>query len=52
MLQGVPFLVKCGKALDTRKCEIRIQFAESPFPFYGGANVSPHAAHCPRRSCS
>jgi glucose-6-phosphate 1-dehydrogenase len=26
---GVPFIVKCGKALDERKAEIRIQFKEA-----------------------
>ena len=35
---GVPFVVKCGKAVNERKCEIRIQFEESPLPYHAGAN--------------
>jgi glucose-6-phosphate 1-dehydrogenase len=35
---GVPFVVKCGKAVNERKCEIRIQFEESPLPYHQGAN--------------
>eukprot|EP00055_Hartaetosiga_balthica_P011036 m.49105 g.49105 ORF g.49105 m.49105 type:complete len:610 (+) comp7436_c1_seq1:119-1948(+) len=27
---GVPFIIKCGKALNERKCEMRIQFREQP----------------------
>jgi len=36
--QGVPFILKCGKALNERKAEIRIQFESSP------ANLFPNAA--------
>lgn len=35
--RGVPFILKCGKALNERKAEIRIQFQESPAPLYHGA---------------
>lgn len=28
--QGVPFIMKCGKALNERKAEIRIQFRDTP----------------------
>ena len=28
--KGVPFIVKAGKALDSRKAEIRIQFRDVP----------------------
>jgi glucose-6-phosphate 1-dehydrogenase len=35
---GVPFIVKCGKAVNERKCEIRVQFEESPLPYHQGAN--------------
>jgi len=36
--QGVPFILKAGKALNERKAEIRIQFKDAPaadFMFYG-----------------
>lgn len=36
--EGVPFIMKAGKALDERKAEIRIQFKEAPgahFMFFG-----------------
>jgi glucose-6-phosphate 1-dehydrogenase len=32
--KGVPFILKCGKALDERKAEIRIQFKRSSFPLF------------------
>jgi len=32
--RGVPFVLKCGKALNERKAEIRIQFLTSPSPLY------------------
>lgn len=32
---GVPFIVKCGKALDQQKTEIRIQFQDVPGNIYG-----------------
>ena len=32
--RGVPFIVKCAKAVNERKCEIRVQFEESPLPYY------------------
>ena len=38
---GVPFVMKAGKALDQRKCEVRMQFKHPPgaeFKF-GGAEV-------------
>jgi glucose-6-phosphate 1-dehydrogenase len=28
--EGVPFIIKCGKALDERKTEVRIQFRQQP----------------------
>lgn len=27
---GVPFIIKCGKALDQKKAEVRIQFKDQP----------------------
>ena len=35
---GVPFIVKCGKAVNERKCEIRVQFEENPLPYHKGSN--------------
>ena len=35
---GVPFIVKCGKAVNERKCEIRVQFEENPLPYHQGVN--------------
>eukprot|EP01098_Paradermamoeba_levis_P001700 TRINITY_DN11960_c0_g1_i1.p1 TRINITY_DN11960_c0_g1~~TRINITY_DN11960_c0_g1_i1.p1 ORF type:complete len:537 (-),score=147.35 TRINITY_DN11960_c0_g1_i1:218-1828(-) len=32
--QGTPFILKCGKALNERKAEIRIQFRCPPFNIY------------------
>jgi len=32
--KGVPFVLKCGKALSERKAEIRIQFYENPLGLY------------------
>jgi len=32
---GVPFVLKCGKALNDRKAEIRIQFKDVPGPIFG-----------------
>jgi len=34
---GVPFILKCGKALNERKAEIRIQFKANPSSIYGDA---------------
>jgi glucose-6-phosphate 1-dehydrogenase len=31
---GVPFVVKCAKASNETKCEIRIQFVKSPLPYH------------------
>lgn len=39
---GVPFLLKCGKALDERVAEIRIQFHEVPANLYTFATVTPN----------
>eukprot|EP00128_Syssomonas_multiformis_P016105 Colp12_sorted_trinity150504_noHs@28115 len=33
--EGVPFILKCGKALETRKAEIRIQFKPVPGDIFG-----------------
>eukprot|EP00474_Spongospora_subterranea_P009047 CRZ09505.1 hypothetical protein [Spongospora subterranea] len=40
---GVPFILKCGKGLDSSKAEIRIQFRRPPGDLYGGISgtVSP-----------
>jgi len=35
--KGVPFILKCGKALNERKAEIRIQFKQNPAPLFGEA---------------
>jgi len=34
---GVPFILSAGKALDERKCEVRIQFKDLPGNLYAGA---------------
>lgn len=31
---GVPFIVKCGKAMNDKKVEIRVQFKASPLPYH------------------
>ncbi|XP_063686539.1 glucose-6-phosphate 1-dehydrogenase-like isoform X2 [Bolinopsis microptera] len=33
---GVPFIMKCGKAMNERKAEIRIQFRDTPSDIFGG----------------
>ena len=33
---GVPFILSAGKALDERKCEVRIQFKDVPGNLFGG----------------
>eukprot|EP00124_Ichthyophonus_hoferi_P004994 Ihof_evm3s633 gene=Ihof_evmTU3s633 len=33
---GVPFIMKCGKALDERKADIRIQFKDVPGDIFSG----------------
>ncbi|XP_066284918.1 glucose-6-phosphate 1-dehydrogenase-like isoform X3 [Branchiostoma lanceolatum] len=33
---GVPFIMKCGKALNERKAEVRIQFKDVPGDIFGG----------------
>jgi len=35
--KGVPFILKCGKALNERKAEIRIQFHENPSGLFPNA---------------
>lgn len=35
--RGVPFILKCGKALNERKAEIRVQFKEPPSGLFGAA---------------
>jgi glucose-6-phosphate 1-dehydrogenase len=35
--KGVPFILKCGKALNERKAEIRIQFRDNPNSLYPDA---------------
>lgn len=34
--QRVPFMLKCGKALNERKAEIRVQFKHAPPPLFPG----------------
>lgn len=33
---GVPFILKCGKALNEKKAEIRVQFKDVPGDIFGG----------------
>ncbi|XP_077995256.1 glucose-6-phosphate 1-dehydrogenase-like [Glandiceps talaboti] len=35
---GVPFILKCGKALNERKAEVRIQFRDTPGDIFQGQN--------------
>jgi len=49
---GVPFILKCGKALDERKAEIRIQFREPELALPGprrGAQQRARPAHPAQR---
>lgn len=39
---GVPFILKCGKALNERKAEIRIQFHSPPNALFKGAVGAAH----------
>ncbi|CAG0913669.1 unnamed protein product [Notodromas monacha] len=34
--EGVPFILRCGKALNERKAEVRIQFKDVPGDIFGG----------------
>ncbi|CAN7989364.1 unnamed protein product, partial [Ixodes hexagonus] len=34
--EGVPFILRCGKALNERKAEVRIQYKEVPGDIFGG----------------
>jgi len=36
---GVPFILKCGKALNERKAEVRIQYKDVPGDIFGGNAV-------------
>jgi glucose-6-phosphate 1-dehydrogenase len=36
---GVPFILRCGKALNERKAEIRIQYRDVPGDIFGGKGV-------------
>lgn len=38
--KGCPFILKCGKALDTRKAEVRIQFKKPPADLF--SDLSPN----------
>lgn len=41
---GVPFILKCGKGLNERKAEVRVQFRDAPhFLYAGGARGQVHA---------
>ena len=43
---GVPFILKCGKALNERKAEIRIQFKQPPNTLFGSmSGTSDRWAH-------
>lgn len=33
--EGVPFVLKAGKALNESKCEVRMQFRETPGNLFG-----------------
>ena len=33
---GVPFILRCGKALNERKAEVRLQFTDVPGDIFGG----------------
>ena len=33
---GVPFILKCGKALNERKAEVRVQFKDVPGDIFAG----------------
>lgn len=37
---GVPFILKCGKALNERKAEIRVQFKEPPNMLFSNASAN------------
>jgi len=36
---GVPFIMKCGKALNERKAEVRIQYKDVPGDIFNGSTV-------------
>ena len=36
---GVPFIFKCGKALNERKAEVRIQYKDVPGDIFNGSTV-------------
>merc|ERR1712002_1287186 len=36
---GVPFMLKCGKALNERKAEVRIQYKDVPGDIFNGSTV-------------
>jgi len=36
---GVPFILKCGKALNERKAEVRIQYKDVPGDIFSGSTV-------------
>jgi len=36
---GVPFILKCGKALNERKAEVRIQYKDVPGDIFNGSTV-------------
>ncbi|CAK8689154.1 glucose-6-phosphate 1-dehydrogenase-like isoform X2 [Clavelina lepadiformis] len=36
---GVPFILKCGKALNERKAEVRVQFRDVPGDIFNGGTV-------------
>jgi glucose-6-phosphate 1-dehydrogenase len=43
--EGVPFILKCGKGLNERKAEVRIQFKDRPGGLFQGENESKGFAH-------
>lgn len=37
--EGVPFIFRCGKALNERKAEVRVQFHDVPGDIFGNAEI-------------
>jgi len=42
---GVPFILKCGKALNERKAEVRVQFTSNSSGLFGGTHGDPGRVH-------
>ena len=41
---GVPFILKCGKALNERKAEVRIQYKDVPGDIFKVGTLRPKKA--------